>query len=181
MGFYGLRDGKVAVFTVHRTSDPTMPRDAQSAVREAYATLGWVVPRALAKCPESSDVYYDQVAQIEIPRWSRGRVTLLGDACHPTLPFLGQGGVMSIEAGYVVAACLDKYFGDPGVAFTRYEEIRKDRTSMVVRKASENKASAFEPRLADKDLVAVRASQDPTSGRVLERLRLHRRESERVG
>ncbi len=29
-----------------------------------------------------------------MPRWSKGRVTLLGDACHPTLPFLGQGGVM---------------------------------------------------------------------------------------
>ena len=49
--------------------------------------------------------------------WSKGRVTLLGDACHPTLPFLGQGGVMSIEDGYVVAACLDKHFGEPGMAF----------------------------------------------------------------
>ena len=34
--------------------------------------------------------------------WSQGRITLLGDACHPTLPFLGQGGVMSIEDGYIV-------------------------------------------------------------------------------
>ena len=56
---------------------------------------------------------------------------------------------MSIEDGYVVAACLDRYFGEPGVAFARYEEIRRERTSMVVRKASENKASAFAPRLAD--------------------------------
>ena len=92
--------------------------------------------------------------------WSKGRITLLGDACHPTLPFLGQGGVMSIEDGYVVAACLDKYFGEPEVAFARYEDIRKDRTSMVVRKASENKKSAFEPRLADKDLVAVEVARE---------------------
>jgi salicylate hydroxylase len=40
--------------------------------------------------------------------WSRGRITLLGDACHPTLPFLGQGAVMAIEDGYIVAACLEK-------------------------------------------------------------------------
>jgi salicylate hydroxylase len=102
--------------------------------------------------------------------WSKGRVTLLGDACHPTLPFLGQGGVMSIEDGYVVAACLDKYFSEPGVAFARYEEIRKDRTSMVVRKASENKASAFAPRLADKDLIAVEVAREWQQVRLRERM-----------
>jgi salicylate hydroxylase len=62
-------------------------------------------------------------------RWSKGRITLLGDACHPTLPFLGQGGVMAIEDGYILAACLQKYFNDPTVAFARYEELRKDRTA----------------------------------------------------
>ena len=102
--------------------------------------------------------------------WSKGRVTLLGDACHPTLPFLGQGGVMSIEDGYVLAACLDKYFGEPAAAFSRYEDIRKDRTSMVVRKASENKNSAFEPRLADKELVAVEVAREWQQVRLRERM-----------
>jgi salicylate hydroxylase len=102
--------------------------------------------------------------------WSNGRITLLGDACHPTLPFLGQGGVMSIEDGYVVAACLDKYFGEPEAAFARYEDIRKDRTSMVVRKASENKKSAFEPRLADKDLIAVEVAREWQQVRLRERM-----------
>ena len=103
-------------------------------------------------------------------RWSKGRITLLGDACHPTLPFLGQGGVMSIEDAYVVAACLDKYFGEPEVAFARYEDIRKDRTSMVVRKASENKKSAFEPRLANKELVAVEVAREWQQVRLRERM-----------
>ena len=49
-----------------------------------------------------------------MPRWSKGRVTLLGDACHPTLPFLGQGGVMAIEDGYIVAACLGQVFRRSG-------------------------------------------------------------------
>jgi len=102
--------------------------------------------------------------------WSKGRVTLLGDACHPTLPFLGQGGVMSIEDGYVVAACLDKYFGEPDAAFARYEEIRRERTSMVVRKASENKASAFAPRLAEKDLVAEEVAREWQQIRLRERM-----------
>jgi salicylate hydroxylase len=102
--------------------------------------------------------------------WSKGRITLLGDACHPTLPFLGQGGVMSIEDGYVLAACLDKYFDDPSAAFARYEDIRLDRTSAVVRKAHENKASAFEPRLADKDAVAAEVAREWQQVRLKERM-----------
>jgi salicylate hydroxylase len=105
-----------------------------------------------------------------MPTWSKGRVTLLGDACHPTLPFLGQGGVMAIEDGYVVAACLDKYFSEPGAAFARYEDIRRERTSMVVRKASENKVSAFAPALADKDRVAEEVAREWQQVRLRERM-----------
>jgi len=102
--------------------------------------------------------------------WSSGRVTLLGDACHPTLPFLGQGGVMSIEDGYVVAACLDKHFGEPGTAFARYEEIRRERTSTVVRKASENKVSAFAPALADTNRIADEVAREWQQVRLRERM-----------
>src|SRR6185369_1570997 len=98
--------------------------------------------------------------------WSKGRVTLLGDACHPTLPFLGQGGVMSIEDGYVVAACLDKYFSEPGVAFARYEEIRRERTAAVVRKSHENRRSAFSPALAAPGAVAAEVAREWQQERV---------------
>jgi salicylate hydroxylase len=84
-----------------------------------------------------------------MPQWSKGRITLLGDACHPTLPFMGQGGVMSIEDGYVLAACLHKYATDPAAAFVRYEDIRRERTAAVVRKSHENRSQAFHPALAD--------------------------------
>jgi len=82
-------------------------------------------------------------------RWSRGRIALTGDACHPTLPFLGQGAVMAIEDGYVVAACLAKYGADPAAAFARYEAIRRERTAAVVRKSHEMRGQAFSPALAD--------------------------------
>ena len=41
-----------------------------------------------------------------LPRWSRGRVTLLGDACHPMLPFMAQGAAQALEDGATLAACL---------------------------------------------------------------------------
>jgi len=105
-----------------------------------------------------------------MPRWSKGRVTLLGDACHPTLPFLGQGGVMAVEDGYILAACLAKYFDDPATAFARYEEIRRERTAAVVRKAHENRDSAFSPALADSNAVAIEVARDWQQQRVRERM-----------
>jgi salicylate hydroxylase len=105
-----------------------------------------------------------------MPRWSEGRVTLLGDACHPTLPFLGQGGVMAIEDGYVLAACLAKYLDDPQRALSRYEEIRRDRTAAVVRKSHANRRSAFSPALADPRQVAVEVAREWQQERVRERM-----------
>ena len=101
--------------------------------------------------------------------WSKGRVTLLGDACHPILPFLGQGGVMAIEDGYVVAACLAKYFSDPARALARYEDIRKERSSAVVRASHENRSSVFSPALADKDAIAVEIAREWQQVRLRER------------
>ena len=65
-----------------------------------------------------------------------GCVTLLGDACHPTLPFLAQGANMAIEDGMVLARCLDSF--DSPEALRRYEAARLDRTSRIVRGSLEN-------------------------------------------
>ncbi|MGH3917978.1 MAG: FAD-dependent monooxygenase [Pseudonocardiaceae bacterium] len=122
MGFYGLRDGRVAAFAVHRTPDPTLPEDTQLAVREAYSSIGWVVPQALAKCPTSSELYYDQVAQIEIPQWSRGRVTLLGDACQAVSLLAGQGAALAIAGAYVLGERLASA-DSIEAALARYQEL----------------------------------------------------------
>jgi salicylate hydroxylase len=103
-------------------------------------------------------------------RWSNGRITLLGDACHSTLPFLGQGAVMAIEDAYVIAGCLEKYSSQPAVAFARYEQIRKDRTAAVVRRAHENRRQAFSAAFACEDGVAVSVEQEWRQVRAEERL-----------
>ncbi|MET9269019.1 FAD-dependent monooxygenase [Kribbella sp. NPDC003557] len=102
-GFYSLRDGRVASFAVHRTADPAVPADARAAIRTAYADLGWVVPRALSLCPDDDQIYYDQVAQIVMPRWSSGRVALVGDACGAVSLLAGQGASLGIAGAFVLA------------------------------------------------------------------------------
>ena len=57
-----------------------------------------------------------------MPAWSKGRCTLLGDACHPMVPLLAQGAVMALEDGFVLARCLEKYPSDHGAAFAGYEQ-----------------------------------------------------------
>lgn len=74
-----------------------------------------------------------------LPRWSSGRVTLLGDACHPMLPFLAQGAAQAIEDGCVLAACLKRGADDMAAALMRYEALRRPRTSKIQLIARGNK------------------------------------------
>ena len=71
--------------------------------------------------------------------WGKGRVTLLGDACHPTLPFMAQGAAMAIEDGAVLAACLRRD-EEVSVALGRYENLRRARTAKVQRGSRRNGA-----------------------------------------
>jgi salicylate hydroxylase len=66
-----------------------------------------------------------------MPSWSKGRVTLLGDASHPMLPFLSQGAAMAIEDGYVLARSLAAHGTDVASALRDYEAERIPRTSRV--------------------------------------------------
>lgn len=106
MGLYGLRDGRVAVFTVHRADATDIPDDPRPVLRETYGDLGWVVPRALAALPEPNGIYYDLVAQVAMDTWHRDRVVLLGDAAYAVSLLAGQGASLGIAGAYVLARLL---------------------------------------------------------------------------
>src|SRR5579875_2345246 len=74
-----------------------------------------------------------------LPRWSVGRTSLLGDACHPMYPFMGQGAAMAIEDGAVLAACLAG-IADPVAALKRYEQLRLPRVTRLQAMSRANKA-----------------------------------------
>ena len=103
LGLYGLDEGRVAVFAVHRTEDARLPGDPREALRRTYAGMGPLAERALAHCPPPEQIYYDQVAQIDAPRWSDGRVVLVGDAACAVSLIAGQGASLGIAGAYVLA------------------------------------------------------------------------------
>lgn len=65
-----------------------------------------------------------------LPVWTRGRVSVLGDAAHPMTPFLGQGAVMAIEDAMVLGRCFDAA-SSPVDALQVYESARKERANGV--------------------------------------------------
>jgi salicylate hydroxylase len=102
-------------------------------------------------------------------RWSVGRATLLGDACHPTLPFLGQGAVMAIEDAYVLAAALAAHPDDHAAAFARYEEERRPRTGAVVARSLQTRRNAVNRAFADAASAAAHIEREWKQEHVTER------------
>jgi salicylate hydroxylase len=83
-----------------------------------------------------------------MPAWTRGRVTLLGDACHSMLPMMAQGAVMALEDGLVLGRCVAKY-GVAPEALLRYEAARRERANKVVVASIDNAKRFHNPELAN--------------------------------
>lgn len=101
--------------------------------------------------------------------WTREHVTLLGDACHPTLPMMAQGAVQAIEDGYILARALDGAAGDIPAALLRYEWARRDRTNRMVRASTENAARFHNPDLAEEAGAQTYIDREWAEERVRER------------
>jgi len=90
-------------------------------VSDAFRTSGWEVPRLLAALDDADDFYFDSLSQVELPRWSAGRVALVGDAAHCPAPASGQGTSLALVGAYVLARELAAAAGDHAAAFPAYE------------------------------------------------------------
>jgi salicylate hydroxylase len=107
----------------------TMPGEVEE-LRKAYADFHPEARALLDACDSvtKSALYIRD----PLPRWSRGRVTLLGDACHPMMPFMAQGACMAIEDAVVLGRALRGVDADgAAMALERYEDARKERTARI--------------------------------------------------
>ena len=86
--------------------------------------------------------------------WSKGRCTLLGDACHSMVPLLAQGAVMALEDGLILARAIEKYPHNHEAALGAYEAARRDRANKVVAGSA-----AMIPRFHNRAMVDAAAAQ----------------------
>jgi 2-polyprenyl-6-methoxyphenol hydroxylase-like FAD-dependent oxidoreductase len=93
----------------------------RKAMLEAhYQGAGWVIPQMIDSIGADTPVYLDSVTQIQMPRWSDGRITLVGDAAHCLTLISGQGASTAMGGAYILAEELGKA-DDYRAAFAAYE------------------------------------------------------------
>ena len=96
--------------------------DQQKALlRRLYDDGAWECPRILEALERCRDLYFNSVGQVHLPRWSRGRIALVGDAAFCVSLLAGQGSALAMTAAYVLAGELTKADGGHEEAFSRYE------------------------------------------------------------
>jgi 2-polyprenyl-6-methoxyphenol hydroxylase-like FAD-dependent oxidoreductase len=94
---------------------------AQKALlTEAFAGLGWETDRFLSALDTTDDFYFDSMSQVQLPRWSSGRVVLLGDAAHCPSPASGQGTSLALVGAHVLA----QHLGEPD-GLAAYERVMR--------------------------------------------------------
>lgn len=90
----------------------------------------WEIPRLLDEMDKAKDFYFDSASQIKMPTWSKGRVSLVGDAAAGPTAFTGQGTSAAMVMAYVLAGELAEARGEHVTAFKRYEEVARPFTNL---------------------------------------------------
>jgi 2-polyprenyl-6-methoxyphenol hydroxylase-like FAD-dependent oxidoreductase len=95
-------------------------------LRSAFAGLNTTVDRWLAELDGPGTFYFDSITQLELTSWSRGRVTLVGDAGYCPGPAVGGSTSLAVLGAYVLAGELERADGDHVAAFAAYEQVMAD-------------------------------------------------------
>lgn len=122
---YPVRDGVVATQFIHKAGDPIdrSMAGARRELRRVYGDLGWIVRALLDHANESGDIYYDDVAQIEMTAWNKHSVILLGDACWCVSLLAGQGASLAMAGACALADALAEPTEDIGGALSSFERV----------------------------------------------------------
>ena len=117
------------------------PARQKTLLKEKFAGLKWETPRILAALDDAPDLYLDQISQVKMARWSKGRIALVGDAAYCASPISGMGTSLGMCGAYVLAGELGRH-DDHAQAFAAYESIMRPYVDQA------QDVPLFAPRLA---------------------------------
>ncbi len=135
---YPLRGGRLVNLVAIEerrawTAEGWMAADDPENLRRAFA--GWGGEAGALVAAVEDCFLWGLFDHAPLARWTSGRLALLGDACHPMLPFLAQGATMALEDAWVLAAALDRA-ADPEQGLAAYAAARLPRATRVQRAAA---------------------------------------------
>lgn len=125
-----LRDDQTLVLFVFHdrfvTRKPQTPDEQSAALRAIFGDMGWEADAILSHLDAADDLYFDRVSQIRMPQWSKGRVSLVGDAVACPSLLAGEGSGMGMTEAYVLAGELHRCGGDFVLGFAAYAAQLQD-------------------------------------------------------
>jgi 2-polyprenyl-6-methoxyphenol hydroxylase-like FAD-dependent oxidoreductase len=124
VSIYPIRGGRTATLFLREAGERLTDRCPDALHRELlthYGDLPWLVPELIAAAPQDPEPYFDGVEQVELPRWSHGRVVLLGDAAWCVSLLAGQGASLAMAGAAALASALPSSVRDLDPALYRYE------------------------------------------------------------
>jgi 2-polyprenyl-6-methoxyphenol hydroxylase-like FAD-dependent oxidoreductase len=113
---------------------PLPQEERQQFLLREYKGWPWGIAESIAATASDQILQNDLYDRLPITRWSQGRMTLMGDAAHPTTPNLGQGANMAIDDAIVLARILSQR-SSVTAALHEYEAARLPRTTMIVHRS----------------------------------------------
>jgi 2-polyprenyl-6-methoxyphenol hydroxylase-like FAD-dependent oxidoreductase len=119
-------------------------------IRNLYGDMGWEVPRLLAELENADDLYLDSISTIVTDTWTRGQVTLVGDAGYSPGPAVGGGTSLVVVGAYVLASELAAAGGDHVHGLAAHEEVLRPAV-----KASQRIGQAVIKRLIPRSRVQL--------------------------
>lgn len=117
------------------------PEAQRDLVASVFTDAEWEVPGMLAAMRDAEDLFFDAVSQIRMPRWSSGRVALVGDAAYAPSFLTGQGSSLALVGAYMLAGSLvDR---DHAAGFAAYEHDTREFVTVNQEQVGEGDATLF--------------------------------------
>jgi 2-polyprenyl-6-methoxyphenol hydroxylase-like FAD-dependent oxidoreductase len=119
---FALRGDRTMFLFVFRADRDSAGASPMEQLHRQFGDTGWECPQILEAAANADDLYFDVVSQIRMPQWSRGRVSLIGDAAACISLLGGEGTGLAMAEAYVLAGELRRAGADHRHAFERYEQ-----------------------------------------------------------
>jgi 2-polyprenyl-6-methoxyphenol hydroxylase-like FAD-dependent oxidoreductase len=114
-------------------------------LKNEFMNIGWKCPELLSRIDAAPDFYFDSVSQIIMEHWSKGRISLVGDAGYCPSLLSGKGSTLAMVGAYILAGELKRSKGDYKTAFAEYENIFKPFITKK-QKSAQSFAKSFVPK-----------------------------------